>query len=110
GAQTFLTNAGAVVFLGNDQDVQALKYISDRIGPLRPDEVGEPFEPSDPEGPRKEAAKMFPIPPKEEWFAHHELFTNYKGVREETGHIEMSYMDKSDPRNPVRKSLKIQMA
>src|SRR5690606_21749825 len=36
GAQTFLTNAGAVVFLGNDQDVQALKYISDRIGPLRP--------------------------------------------------------------------------
>lgn len=45
GVQTFLTNAGALVFLGNDQDDMALRYISERIGKLTPDEIATPFEP-----------------------------------------------------------------
>lgn len=67
GVQTFLTNAGAVVFLGNDQDDMALRYISERIGKLTAAEVAEPFEPSDPFGAKKKLQELNPLPPESEW-------------------------------------------
>lgn len=39
GAQTFMTNADAQIFLGNDKDKEALAFISERIGNIRPDEI-----------------------------------------------------------------------
>lgn len=38
-ADTFFANADVHCFLGNDQDVKALRYMSERIGPLSRDEI-----------------------------------------------------------------------
>lgn len=40
GAQAFLTNADAHIFLGNDKDYASLEFISRRIGSVTMDEVG----------------------------------------------------------------------
>ncbi len=51
GAQAFLTNADAHVFLGNDKDAHTLNYISRRLGVTTMDEVGDaPTAPVAPSG------------------------------------------------------------
>ncbi len=45
GSKTFFANADAHMFFGIDQDADACKMVSDRIGLLTPDEVAAPFSP-----------------------------------------------------------------
>ena len=45
GAQTFLVNAAAHIFLGNDQDSDALEHISRRLGVTNSKDIGELYLP-----------------------------------------------------------------
>ncbi|MEX0409782.1 type IV secretory system conjugative DNA transfer family protein, partial [Aquibium sp. LZ166] len=42
GSKTFFANADVHMFFGIDQDADASKMVSDRIGPLKPDEITAP--------------------------------------------------------------------